>query len=280
MSLIQRPIALALLMVSFAAFLVSAYFMAQRIARFNETELRPQAFFQPVKQTSFSFAGIPVQIRTLDDDPLASGLDRVEIRFGDERVVLDETVPGGVDDVQSLARHEEWLRVFRFALAKGKSVEEVEAAIENDSIDDRLVVVRRVPPPGANTSTWGEVWAKDWTFDFYELKTDGTIEHQNLKYPSGRSGHAAKPGELEQGTWQFDAALQTMPRRRGPKPQFTNDAVRDFGWTHAGVGFSAVLGSVAAAFLFAPRREDRRLPEREDSDASGEDSSQNAAVTP
>lgn len=260
MALTKRPIALVAFLVCLAVFVVSSYFMAQRIARFNENELRPQAFFQPVQQTSFSFAGIPVQIRTLDKDPLTSGRDEVEITFGDEVLTLDETVPGGVDDLQTLERHEEWLRVFRFALAKGMTLDEVEAAIAGDTIDDRLVVVRRVPPPGADAATWGEVWAKDWKFDFYELKADGTIVHENLSYPSGRTGRAAKPGELEQGTWQFDAALQTMPRRRGPKPQFTNDAVRDFGWTHAGVGFSAVFGAVAFAFLVAPRREDRRLP--------------------
>ncbi len=260
MPVTKRPIAFAFFVVSLASFVVSSYFMAQRIARFNESELRPKAFFQPVDQTSFSFGGIPVQIRTLDDDPLTSGKDRVEVRFGDQVLVLNETVPGGVDDLQTLERHEEWLRVFRFALARGMTLDQVQTAIENNTIDDRLVIVRRVPPPGADASTWGEVWAKDWTFDFYELKTDGTIVHENLAYPSGRSGHAAKPGELEQGTWQFDAALQTMPRRRGPKPQFTNDAVRDFGWTHAAVGFSAVVGAVALAFLVAPRREDRRLP--------------------
>ena len=276
MAFTRRPIALVTLLICIATFVVSAFFMAQRIARFNETELRAKAFFQPVQQTSFSFAGIPVQIRTLDADARDDGVDTVEITFGDQSITLDETVPGGVDDLQTLERHAEWLRVFRFALARGKSVEEVEAAIRDDAIDDRLVIVRRVPPPGANVSTWGEVWAKDWKFDFYELTTDGSISHERLAYPSGRSGRAAQPGELVQGTWQFDAALQTMPPRRGPKPQFTNDAVRDFGWTHAGVGFSAVFGSVAAAFLLAPRREDRRLPPREAApagDGSGEDRS-------
>lgn len=260
MAFTRRPVALALFLMCLVAFVVSSYFMAQRIARFNETKLGARAFFDTVVQNSFTFGGIPVRIRTLDDDPMVSGTDRVEITFGDEVLTLDETVPGGVDDLQTLERHNEWLRVFRFALAKGKSLDEVEAAIDSGTIEDRLVIVRRVPPPGVDTATWGEVWAKDWKFDFYELKTDGTIEYERLAYPSGRTGRAAKPGELVQGTWQFDAALQTMPPRRGPKPQFSNDAVRDFGWTHAGVGFSAVFGSVAFAFLIAPRREDRKLP--------------------
>ncbi len=270
----KRPIALVTLLLALAAFLFSGYEMSQRIANYNETKLGAMPFFQPVAQTSFSFAGIPVRIRTLDEDPMADGIDEVEITFGDKTLTLDETVPGGVDDLQTLERHREWLRVFRFALAKGMTPKQIEAAINDDTIEDRLVIVRRIPPPGADASTWGEVWAKDWKFDLYELTAEGEIVHERLAYPSGRSGRAAKPGELVQGTWQFDAALLTMPPRRGPKPQFTNDAVTDFGWTHAGVGFSAVLGSIAAAFLLAPRREDRRLPPADagsDQPVSGED---------
>lgn len=260
MALTKRPLALGTLILAVIAFVVSAYFMAQRIAQFNETKLGAMPYFQPVEQTSFTFAGIPVQIRTIDNDPMADGKDQVEITFGDETLTLDETVPGGVDDLQTLERHREWLRVFRFALAKGKTVEEIEALINADEIDDRLCIVRRIPPPGADAATWGEVWAKDWKFDLYELKPDGTITHERLNYPSGRSGRAAKEGELVQGTWQFHAALLTMPPRRGPKPQFTNDAVTEFGWTHAAVGFSAVIGAIAAAFLLAPRRADRMPP--------------------
>ncbi|MEO1583031.1 MAG: hypothetical protein AAFR96_00480 [Planctomycetota bacterium] len=252
--LTTRPIALTTLLIAVGAFTFSGYKMGTRIAAFNETKLAPTPFFQPVVQTSFTFAGRPVRIRTIDGDPTRDGRDEVEITFGDETITLNETIDGGVDDLQTLARHREWLRVFRFALAKGKTPQEIEEAIDSNEIDDRLTIVRRIPPPGADSSTWAEVWAKGWRFDLYELRADGTIAYEQLAYPSGRSGRKAKPGELVQGTWQFHAALLTMPPRRGPKPQFSSDAVGDFGWTHAGVGFSAVVAAVAAAFFFAPRK--------------------------
>jgi hypothetical protein len=248
--LTQRRAAGAVLVISLGVFLLSAGAMAARIHRFNREQLGAKPVFAPIMDPAFSFADRPVSFVTDD----SGAVPVVTLAYGSSTLALPQTIPGGVEALPDLRRHEDWLRVFRFALTKGQSVDEVGASIRDGSIQDRLAVVVRIPPGGVDPDTWGQVWAKRWRFDLHELMPDGTIASERLGYPTRKRGEPPKPGELVEGSWQYHAALLTMPANRGPAPRFGNDAVGEFGWTFAGVGLSAVAGAVAAGFLLAPRR--------------------------
>lgn len=248
--IIHRRTAAVVLAVSLVVFLASSAVMAARIHRFNREQLGAKPVFAPIMDPVFRFAERPVSFITDDSRTVPV----VTLAYGDRTLDLPQTIPGGVESLPDLRRHEDWLRVFRFALTKGQTVDEVGAAIREGSIRDRLAVVVRIPPRGVDPASWGQVWAKRWKFDLHELMPDGTIVSERLGYPTRKRGEPPKPGELVEGSWQYHAALLTMPPNRGPAPRFGNDAVGEFGWTFAGVGLSAVAAAVATGFLLAPRR--------------------------
>lgn len=182
--------------------------------------------FERLDARESRYAGRPL---TLTDERDAAG-ESVRVRYGDAEFVLRPSVPPGPESLPGLVRHESWMQVLRFAPRRGLSLRELQRKIDAGEIADRLAVVTRTLRPGADPATWGEVWHKDWTFDFHEIKPDGTIAHERLKYPGNRSGRPAGEGELVQGTWQFDAALMVMPKGAVPKAQFREDGWKAMGW--------------------------------------------------
>ena len=248
----RRPVVATVLAISLIAFAISVVKIARDIISFNKNRLPERAHFMPVELEQFTFGGRPV---VFSEERDADGRVTVVVRFGDQTLRLNETIDNDLDKIPDLRRYEDWLRVYRFVMVSGMSTEQAIRAIDRDEIPDRLVIVVRTPPPGTDQRTWGEVWSDGWVFDLYELKEDGTIAHDRLKYPSKRKGNEPpKPGELIEGTWQYDTAMMSIPPVARPKPQFESDASFRFGWAISLAGVSGLALAISTAFLFAPPR--------------------------
>jgi hypothetical protein len=218
--------------------------MGRRIARDNRENPRNYPVFQRIQTRSFAFAGRNVFIED-------SRVDRefyLTIRYGEESLKLHVAIPPRYPGLPELASYDDFLRVLRFAETSGQSETQTADAIRRGMTPDRLVLVTKSPRAGADPQTWGEVWKRDWEFDFHELLPDGTIAHQRLGYPTIRPGQSPKPGELHEGTWQYFAALHLMPRV-GPTLRFTRSPLAAAGWTLPAAALSSLvlLSSIVVA---------------------------------
>jgi hypothetical protein len=180
-----------------------------------------------------------------------AGDQTVVVRYGDRELRVPATIVPASPRLPDLVRHRDWLQVFRFAERGHASIHEFESGIRTGHIRDRLAMVVRIPPPGNDRPAPGEVFRKDWSFDLYELRPDGGFDHERLAFPKGRR---TQPGELVEGTWEFYAAMLTMPTLGKPSPKFTGDSLPAMGWTLPVAGFSGLLLTFTAALLFAPQR--------------------------
>jgi hypothetical protein len=235
-----------------AALLLSVWRMGLRVAAFNASPGRQAWAFIPVNAREFTYAGRPVRITDSDDD--AGGIV-VTIAFGDERLALPATIPPGPAQLPNLVRHEDWLKILRFTERGQRSLGEVQRLVESGQLRDRLVaVVRR--PKAVDDRTLGQGWRKQWAFDFYEFLPGGGFSRESLDYPSGRTIDKPKPGQLREGTWQFEAALFVMPPLGKPNPKFTADALHAMGWTLPAAAFSGlgVLGASLVLLIGTRRR--------------------------
>lgn len=245
-----RLIALLVAAASLAALIGSVAAMAQRIGAFNAASEQKLYMFRQVNGREFIFADKPVM---LQDEETAAGTV-VAVRYGDELLRLTATIEPGPPQLPHLVRHEHWMKVLRFAEHGRTSTEEADERVRRGEIPDRLVIVVRNPPRGADAQTWGQVWRKSWTFDLYEFRPEGGFAHQRLAYPTHKRDEEPRPGELAEGTWQFYAALLVMPSGSRPTPKFTNDALRAMAWTlPASAGSMLLLMGSLAAFA-APKR--------------------------
>lgn len=260
-----RAIAWTAAGLSLAALLASAWVMARRIAEFHRREPPRVWAFQPVAERQFTYAGRPV---TLTDEHDAHG-SWVVLRFGEAQARLRVSIPGN-PALPGLLPHHDWLRVLRFAESSGVTIDQLQERIARGVERDRLVIVTRTPMPGSDPDTYGAVNKKGWTFDFYELMPDGSIAHEQLGFPVrprpslARAARGQPPRQptrptLQEGTWQYQAAMHVMPAGQGPATQgFRNDALAAAGWTLpvASLSFLALVASLAAAA--APRRSSSR----------------------
>lgn len=247
---LKRPIPAFALVISTIAFFASAVWLTTKIVSFNRDKLQARAHFMPLEAEHFRFGTREVHF-TEETSP--TGQKIVNVSFGDQSIRLPETIPGGIEELPDLRRYEDWLRLYRFIIVKGMSAEDAVKAIDTDEVDDRLAIVVRNPPPGADHRTWGEVWSHGWTFDIYELTEDGKIIHERFAYPSKRRGNEPpKEGELIEGTWQYDAAMTSIPPVARPKPQFDNDASLHFGLDFLLAGVFGLIMILSVGFLFAP----------------------------
>lgn len=248
----SRRTAAVIACVCLAVLLASVWAMAQRVAAFNASPGRRAWAFRPVDLRAFTYAGKPVRIVDGVDD---AGKVVVTIEYGDERLVLPATIPPGSEQLPGLTRHQDWLKVLRFTERGQRSMEEVQRLVERGELTDRLVaVVRR--PKAEDERTLGQGWRKQWAFDFHEFRPEGGFSRESLDYPSGRTIDKPKPGQLREGTWEFEAALFVMPPLGKPNPKFTADALHAMGWTlpaaaFAGLGF---LGAALVLLIGARRR--------------------------
>lgn len=233
--------------------IVSVWSLAGRIHAYNTRPDRKVYTFMPVEVRSFAFAGRPVAIQ----DHQTESQTVVEITYGERSLRIPASIKPGPAELPGLARHADWLRVFRFAEWRG-SPEEFKARI--DQGQDRLVVVIRRPRIAPDPRT-GEVPRTEWLFDFHEFLPDGTIATHTLRYPKTRGDREPAPDELKRNTWEMDAAMSLMPGASPdtlsfgrPSASFKDDALRVAGWTFP-TAVVSVLGLMASlVYLMAPRR--------------------------
>lgn len=242
----------------FGVMLASGRLMARRIASFHEANKRELYAFRVINNREFSFKGRLVRFEDDRTDPLQPVL---VVHYGDAIDRIPISIPPEPDSprwkLPDMLVHEDWLRVLLMAPREGMTYTEWQRKLDTDELETRLILATRVPRPGSDPETWGSVWKKDWVFDFYELMPDGTfLQHERLKYPTTRGVEEPKAGELRENTWQFQAALQTMPQagKIGPTHNFFGDAIEAAGWTLPAAAFSGLGGTVASVFAFAPRR--------------------------
>lgn len=244
----RRTIPRLLTLSMLAVFLLSVGAMAQRVVAYYTTNPRPLFAFNQVGQREFTFAGRPV---SLTDEPAAGGQGEVLVlRYGDQTVRILPGVEPKDPQLPGLVRHDDWLRVFRFAERGRTDPQEFEAKLDEGT--DRLAIVARRPVSGPHRLT-GVVARRDWKFEFYELLPSGEISTEVLLYPRSRPGRVAKPGQVQEGTWQHDAAMMLMPAFGRPSRSFATDALHAMGWTLPAAAFSGLVLIYSLFFLFAPQ---------------------------
>lgn len=238
-----------------AALLASGYAMSGRAAAYNASQDKKLWAFKDVNLRRFSYAGREVG---LTDSASEDGDTIVTLRYGDRELKLSSSIKPGDPALPELIRHADWLKVLRFAEYGTRTYEEFQAHL--DEGNDRIAVVVKRPLTSADPRT-GDVWDKDWAFDFHELRPDGSIDTEGLRLPKTRGNKAPKANELKPGTWEMEAALHLMPKTPPdslsigrPTAAFRNDAMKALGWTMPVATISACGFILFAALAAAPRR--------------------------
>lgn len=254
---ITRKTWLTVAMISLVVMVACGWLMTTRIREFLK-ENPPEVYvFRKLDRREFIYAGRPVTLTDDNTNPLAPTL---VLKYGE----VEERIPVRVANVDrpqrdvlpGLLPHEDWLRVLRMARVTGETPKTFLEKLDKGEVPDRLVLVARIPRPGSDPATWGSVWKKDWQFDFYELMPDGTIaKYPRLGYPTTRGMKKPKEGELHEGTWEYQAALQTMPQAGaiGPTRNFFGNAIAAASWTLPAAAFSGLVCTYAIVFGLAPR---------------------------
>lgn len=256
---------------SLAVLVFSSTQMARRVGAFHEDSPKTIYAFQEILIQDFTYDGREVTIRDRSTD----GVSEILVTYGDDEIAIPVAIPPKYPDLPFDVRHQDWFRVFRFAEKTGLSIDELQVKMETREVPDRLAIVTRRPRPGTDPETWGRVWRSDWTFGFHEFKAGGGFEFQALHFPKSARALQGKrikaavtgseppprdPTELQEGTWEYQAALMVMPKGTQPTQSFADDALGQMGWTLPATSLSilALIGSLA--ITFAPRRKDRMPP--------------------
>lgn len=256
---------------SAAALGVSLGFMAQRTADYNEKN--PPAswhFEQDIRRSFILPESFGKRNITIADTKLPDGQTALKLTFGERELVITSRPPL-VPDQPDLKVYEEWLAVLTFSkIEKGKFTFD---ARTGEGV--RCIIVNRRAADGLSPDTWGSVMAKDWTFDFIELKPDGTIDRRLMQFQARKYGTntlylpalKADPTSTVQPilerTWEWQAALHAVPKAQVSRYRFQTDAIGGnattpgMGWTLPVAGF-AVLGLLAGVTLLMSSRVHRR----------------------
>jgi len=261
-----RTVWLVACFVSLVAVVVLGYFMAVRLNEYNETSGREIYVFQPISARHFMWDDQRV---SFTDEVDADGADVVVLGYGDDTVRLRSGLRSLPEEVPGLQRHESWLKVLRFAPRSGMSIEELQAAIDAGTAEDRLAVIVRLQRPGVDQDSFGQVMRGDWRFQIVELLPEGGFKEEVFLFPESerafnrrvsaarRAGEPAperREDELVFGTWQFDAALHVMPKSGPPTPQFGRGAMDALGWTLPAATILFFISAISIAMAFAPER--------------------------
>ena len=248
-----RVVALGLGLVFLGVFAFSLVALTMRIRDYNATTQRAPHVFKDVGERRFTYAGREVSLT----DEEREGQHVVVVRYGERELRLVAWTEPQSDQLPGLTRHGDWLRVKRLAEFKWGNIEDFRKHL--DEGNDRLVIIVKRPLTAPDPRT-GDVWRRDWVFDFHELTPDGEIGTRTLRYPKTRGDKDPKANELRANTWEMDAAMSLMPQNPPdslnfgrPTAAFKDDALKRAGWTMPAAVVS-VLGRVAClAVLFAPR---------------------------
>jgi hypothetical protein len=244
-------------MVSGLILAVSATALTSRLVSFYKANPTKHWIFQELDTRAFTYADRSV---TLSDETDPAGTIFLNLTYGDNKLRLRVTIPHKQHKnlaQHGLAAHRDWMRLVRFAEVSGIDADDAVELMKHGKITDRLALVTRTPRAGVDPSTWGEAWRKDWSFDFHEFLPEGGFASTKLHYPTNKRGEPAKPGELVEGTWEFDAALLTMPKSGIPRQDFINTGFKAMGWTFPAACLSSV--ALAVSFVMAAYRPRPRM---------------------
>jgi hypothetical protein len=247
-----RKIAWTVAAVSLTVLVASSLIMAWRVAQFHKEHPVTTFAFMALDSREFTY-GRPIKPVKVSDDRSDAANPKVIITYGDETLSLPVAVASRWD-LPGLKNYEDWLRVLRFSPRSGLTNEQFQEQLEAGK--DRLAVVTRTPAPGVDPNTWGDVWKNNWVFDFYEFQPQGGWIHERLRYPTTSGARKPKEGELQENTWEFQAALLLMPQAGGigPTRNFYGDALAAASWTLPVAAFSGLAAAMGIAFALAPRR--------------------------
>lgn len=261
--------------VSALALAVSTPLLVHRIAEYYR-EHKPQLWaFQDLDTREFTYAGKPI---TLVDEKEGNDNRTLVVAYADQTLRLKVSIPSRQHDLlltHGLASHRDWMRLLRFTDYTGRDFETVSAEMKAGKTEDRLVLVTRTRRAGVESETWGELHKKDWAFDFYEFLPQGGFKTQHLRYPTTKARQTPKEGELAEGSWQYDAALMTMPKSGVPSQNFMNSGFKSMGWTFPVACFSSVALVVSLVMMIPVKR-----PNEPRASASGPRKDPKIAVIP
>lgn len=239
----RRRLAWGLGVISLGMFLVGVWLMAQRLQAFNGMSERPVFVFNEIDERSFNWYGRPVRLEDADDD----GIWTLVVTYADQERRMKVTIPGD-RRLPRLLPHRDWLRVLRFAEGTGLSWEDLNSRLQAGQVEERLVLVTRIPRGDADPRTWGSAWVRDTSFKFYELMPDGTIQEQTLRFPTTKAREPYAEGELRENTWQLQAALRLVPPGLGPKLKYRQGSMLAMGYTWP-LAMLGVAGVVVAVMI-------------------------------
>ncbi|MEO0482074.1 MAG: hypothetical protein AAF138_00425 [Planctomycetota bacterium] len=257
-----RPLAWLIAAVSLGLLVFAAYALARHAQSHNTENRRATFAFEQVTEPEFTFAGTPVNILPAEDIAEPT----LRLTYGDDEVLLPESIESEYPNLPGLIPYEDWLKVFRFIEATG--ISKLEATERLLAGEERLVVVKRNLRPGADPQTWGQVWRSDWTFNFYELLPEGGFSQEQFDFPESQRSYERRvrsarsdglpdpernPRELQQGTWQFEVALQVMPPGAGPSMLYSTNALATAGWRLHLAVLSMLVFVISLLIAVAPK---------------------------
>jgi len=247
-----------------ATFVSSGYFMAHRVRAYYDAVPPPQHLFKQFYIREFQAFGRPTKF---SDDTTPQGATAMRIDYGDQSIVVP-VHPPAAPNFSELSAYNEWLAVLAFApMFEGR----VKADPETGATDVRLVLAKRNPAPGQEDEPGGLVGRKLWTFDFVELLPEGGFATKRMQFrdrrgklPALEADPASGVVAIEERSWEFQAALYTIPKLHISNYRYKIGAVQGSG-QHEGMGWTppasavSVLGVVIGCGLMmggraAPRR--------------------------
>ncbi len=264
----RRLIPLSIAGAALVVFVLSGFSLFRQIDRYN-TEQPPQIFYTFVLNVpAFEFAGRRVGIS--GDNIREDGTGEVVVTYGDETLSLPVTIPARVT-LPRLERYRDWLVFVLWRENEGFDPEETRRFMDAGLIEGNLVAVRKVPRPGADPESFGEVFRSDWSFDFFTFDPEGGFDHERLVFPESerafqrRIQRAERDGaprperrrnELQPSTWQYASAMHLMGGKP-PSAEFTRGQLVEARLPLALAGGSCLVFLIALGFGLAPRRSDQ-----------------------
>ncbi len=296
----RRLIAAGVCVLAAVVCVLSVAKMAERVRDFNATAAFRFYQFKPISGRTFTAFGREASVTDVPGEGGGQQEDghdwHVRLDYGDESVLIPVEKPP-IEHAPDLSIYDEWFAVVAFVrmVPEGEGNEKTlvpearrDAAHADDGgaagaegVDEvggegeRVVAMTRVPPPGYDPATWGAVKRSEWSFRFYELKRDGTIERTLRRWPrSERSektlaktaaGERGTPAEqavakmlaaippLEERSLEYQLALNVIPKLNVPSYKFKKTAMEAMGWTLPTAFFSMLVAILSLFIAIAPK---------------------------
>ncbi len=273
----SRRTGIILALVSAVLLAVSVVSMTRRVRDYNARAEFPQYSIKNVTTRELDVFSRPVRILDshLPGGSGGGGQAAITIEYGPTPITTPIKAPPA-PDLPKLVGYAEWLAILDIKeFAPKTHVDEL-----TQPVSRRVAIVKRNPAEGYDPDTWGSVRRADWTFDFFILTPEGTIQTERWRFPRGERGEkrlqaaaaaAAKVGgggggtppdpseaglmnikPLEERSWEYAAALFVIPALQVPKYKFKDDAVSAMGWTLP-VGMFSALGLTCGVVFGAAR---------------------------